>query len=305
MIFTLLFFFSFPHPTYCSRSSAPHACAVQPQDPAPQGAAARGPWGHGDSVGPAGPRRRGGAPQARVLLVGPVLREPGRVSFSGRLSPLRKCLTPAQAALPRRLSAREAPLASGSPLAAWVQGEAQGGVSCPQIHTWLLGTPLPAALGWEEALAVPVGERRRRVLSAPSLLLPTGSEGAEEARQCVHSSAAAPLHGLGCARRAGGCREGDHGAGGARRAPCCPPGLAPAQGLPPARICTALPGDVQAPCGCASSVQRGFFGVFLGVTAISAREHVSNPKERVSRSTAGAGGAAVACPGLYKCGLSL
>lgn len=45
------FFFSFPHPTDCSRSSAPHARAVRPRDPPLQGAAALGTrgqlWAHG------------------------------------------------------------------------------------------------------------------------------------------------------------------------------------------------------------------------------------------------------------------
>lgn len=48
---SFLFFFSFPHPTDCSRSSAPHARAVQPRDPPLQGAAALGTrgqlWAHG------------------------------------------------------------------------------------------------------------------------------------------------------------------------------------------------------------------------------------------------------------------
>lgn len=92
-------------------------------------------WGHGDSVGPTGPRRRGGAPQTCVLLLGSVLRELGRVLFWGCLSPPGKCLTPTRVVLPRRLSAREAPLAPGSPLQRGCRGRPGEVFSCPQIHT--------------------------------------------------------------------------------------------------------------------------------------------------------------------------
>lgn len=253
-------------------------------------------WGHGDSFGPTGPRRRGGAPQTRVLFMGSVLREPGRVLFWGCLSPPGKLLTPTWAALPWRLSALEAPRASGSPLQRGCRGRPGEVFLCPQIHT---GCPAARFSGMGRSTECSRG-REVRVRTVSSFAAPArGLQGGQGGRAACAGLCCCPLHGLGCAHQAVGCQEGNHnlkprpqpGAGGSWCAPCClqppgthhPLGLAPALGLP-------LYG---ASWGHASTVwvhilsPKGFLWDFLGVTAVSTCEHASNPNGRVSRSTSG------------------